>query len=240
MSPGLRGAGDMSEATISAAGMRVVKLLVGNRPQTVTELIRATGVTRTAVTEQLNELVTAGFAERTVERLPGRGRPRHLYAATHSALLLLFANNQHLVVPAIWRAIGEIGGDDLARAVLHRVSDLLAEHYRQKITATEPQQRLEQFIRALEEEGGLVEIIHHEGKLTVAKRSCAFVSMLDENRTVCSIELDMISRIVGAPVRRVACRYEGSPCCTFEIAEQGSNGREHTPKSVCGESPVSA
>lgn len=52
-----------------------MKLLVGNPPQTITDLIRAAGVTRTAVTEQLNELVAAGFVERSMERLSGRGRP---------------------------------------------------------------------------------------------------------------------------------------------------------------------
>jgi predicted transcriptional regulator len=83
----------MPDATISAAGLRVVRLLVGNPPQTVSSLIRATGVTRTAVTEQLNELIAAGFVERDTERLSGRGRPRHLYRTTQAALVLLFASN---------------------------------------------------------------------------------------------------------------------------------------------------
>ena len=106
---------EVSEAAVTAAGMRIVKLLVGNPPQTVSDLIETTNVTRTAVTEQLNELAAAGFVERTVERLPGRGRPRHLYQATPAALLLLFASNQRLVVPAIWQAIDELGGEKLTR-----------------------------------------------------------------------------------------------------------------------------
>ena len=40
----------MLNATISPAGLRIVKLLVGHPPKTVASLIRATGVTRTAVT----------------------------------------------------------------------------------------------------------------------------------------------------------------------------------------------
>ena len=100
----------MPEPTISSAGLRIVKLLVGNNPQTVSDLIRATGVTRTAVTEQLNELVTSGFVERNIERLLGRGRPRHVYSANQSALLLLFPNSPNLLVPAIWNAIDEVGG----------------------------------------------------------------------------------------------------------------------------------
>ena len=61
------------EALVSQAGMRIVRLLVGRPPQSVTDLIEAAGVTRTAVTEQLNELLAAGFVERTTERPMGRG-----------------------------------------------------------------------------------------------------------------------------------------------------------------------
>ena len=208
----------MSDATLSAAGLRVMKLLVGNPPQTISDLIRATGVTRTAVAEQLNELLAAGFVERSTERLPGRGRPRHLYKATHAALVLLFAGNQRLVVPAIWRAIREIGGENMARKVLKRVSRTLAEHYNGQITAKRPSERLRQFIGLLTAEGGLIEVVENgDGQLVLYKRSCPFLSMVDEERSVCYIDQEMLSAVVGRPVRQTACRHEGDPCCTFEI-----------------------
>ena len=80
----------MGYPNITPAAMRIVKSLVGTPPQTVVELMEATGVTRTAVTEQLNELEAAGLVERTVEKLSGRGRPRHRYATTNAAMVLLF------------------------------------------------------------------------------------------------------------------------------------------------------
>ncbi len=61
------------DITVSQAGLRIIKLLVGHPPKNVAGLIRATGVTRTAVTEQLNDLVAAQLVERSVERL---ARPR--------------------------------------------------------------------------------------------------------------------------------------------------------------------
>ena len=174
----------MAGATITASGMRVVKLLVGHPPRTIGELIEETGVTRTAITEQLNEVVAAGFVDRTLERLAGRGRPRHRYSATPAALVLLFANNQQLVVPAIWKAIERIGGADLTKKVLRMVTRSLAEHYRTRITATSPRGRIEQFVAILEQEGGLFNLVAKNGHLTVTKRNCAFISMLDEERNV--------------------------------------------------------
>lgn len=208
------------DMTVSAAGMRIIRLLVGRPPTTVTSLIRSTGVTRTAVTEQLNELVAAGFVERTVEKLEGRGRPHHMYAATPHALLLLFASNQGQIVPAMWQAIAEIGGDELVHQVLKRVSRTLADHYRRRVRGTTPRKRLNEMLQLLREEGGIVEVGHgEEGQLLMHRRSCPFYNMFEERtKAVCCIDQEMISEVVGIPVRRTACRHEGAPCCTFELA----------------------
>ncbi len=208
----------MSGATLSAAGMRVVKLLIGTPPQTVSNLIRALGVTRTAVAEQLSELLAAGLVERSTQRLTGRGRPHHVYQATPAAMVLLFAGNQRLVAPAIWQAVREIGGERMARKVLKRVSRTLAEHYTSQITATRPADRLRQFIELLSAEGGLLEAVENgDGRWVLHKRSCPFLSMVDEERSVCFIDREMLGTVVGRPVRQTACRHEGDPCCTFEI-----------------------
>ncbi len=205
------------DTTVTAAGMRVIKLLAGCPSRTVSELIEETGVTRTAITEQLVELVAAGFIMRTIERLPGRGRPRHRYSATLSALVLLFANNQQLVVPAIWKAVRNVGGEKLTKKILRSVGRILAEHYKEKITASDPKKRIEQFTAILEAEGGLVDLTTKDGQLTVSKRTCAFISMLDDKRRVCTIDLELISAVAGCPVRQTSCRNDGDPCCQFEI-----------------------
>lgn len=216
----------MAEATVSAAGMRVVRLLVGSPPKTVADLINATGVTRTAVTEQLNELVAAGFVERTTERLPGRGRPRHLYAATDAALVLLFASNQRLLVPAVWQAVRQVGGEQLEGQVLDAVGQILAKHYQRRITSSEPGQRLRQLCELLREEGVVVDMTagDEDGSLAIHKRSCPFISMFDDSRCVCRLDRDMMSRVVGRPMEQVACRHDGDACCSFRVS---ANGRPH-------------
>jgi len=208
----------MLNATISPAGLRIVKLLVGHPPKTVASLIRATGVTRTAVTEQLNDLVAAGLIERSIERLKSRGRPRHVYRATDAALLL-FSNDQQFLMSALWRAIFDICGEDMAKKVLKRVSRAMTDYYSQQITAKKPQERLRQLIALFADAGELIELAeNHNGHWTLHRRSCPFASMADTRQSVCRIDQEMISAIVGRHVRRVACRRAGDPCCTFEIA----------------------
>jgi len=210
----------MPNATITAAGMRLMKLLVGNPPRTVSELIRATGVTRTAVTEQLNELAAAGFVERQTQRLTGRGRPRHLYQATGAAMVVLFSN-QRLVAPIMWQAIRDLGGPQLCDKILKRISSELARRYNEQITANKPKQRLQQLIRLLTAEGGFADGEEDaRGRLVLNKRSCPFYCMADPQRSVCTVDLEMLRAVVGCPVRQTACRLNGDPCCSFEIVEE--------------------
>ena len=208
----------MSDAIISASGLRLIKLMVGNPPQSIPDLMESMAVTRTAVTEQLNELARSGFVERHTENLPGRGRPQYMYKATDAASLILYAQNQCLVVPSIWRALEDLGGDDLMRKVVKRVGKTLAEYYIPKITARKPEERLRQMTKLLNAEGGLTEAVVARGHLVLRKRSCPFLRMIDEKRSICCVDQEMMSSIVGKPVRRTACRHDGAPCCTFEIA----------------------
>jgi len=210
----------MPEALVSTAGMRIVRLLVGTPPQTIAELIRATGVTRTAVSEQLNELVAGGFVARTMERLPQRGRPRYRYSATRAALLLLAAGSRQSVVPAIWQAIEHVGGRELTKKVQKRVTHAIVDQYRQRVTGQTPRDRLRQLAEVWSEEGHLVEFREDEkGQLLLRKRSCGFISMYEETRTICSIDLDVIAALVQAPVVRAECRHDGDPCCAFELSQ---------------------
>lgn len=214
--------GKAPDPMVSAAGMRIMKLLVGSPPQSVSDLIAATKVTRTAVTEQLNELLAAGYVARTLEPPAGRGRPRHLYSATKHALLLLFASNQQLVVPAIWEAITELGGEKLKRDVLKRVSRKLAGHYRARIRAEEPKERLAQMAELLRQEGCLVEVEEDEaGQPVLRKRSCPFISMFEDTRSVCCVDQEMLRLVVRAPVRRTTSRHDGAPCCSFAFKLNG-------------------
>jgi DeoR family transcriptional regulator, suf operon transcriptional repressor len=209
----------MADAIISASGMRLVKLLVGNPPQSISALMKSLAVTRTAVTEQLNELVRSGFVERQTQHLPGRGRPQYLYKATDAASLILYAQNQCMVVPSIWQALEDVGGDELMRKVLKRVAKSLAEHYLPKITAKKPEERLRQMMKLLNAEGGLTEAVVVNGHLVLQKRSCPFLRMVDEKRSICCVDQEMMANIVGKPVRRTTCRHDGAPCCTFEIVD---------------------
>jgi len=53
--------------------------------------------------------------------------------------------------------------------------------------------------------------------LVMRIRSCQFFSMFEETRSVCYVDQEMLRLIVRAPVRRMTCRHDGDPCCSFAI-----------------------
>ncbi len=209
----------MPNSTVTEAGMRLLQELVGTPPRSVEDLIESVGVSRTAVTEQLSELVAAGYVGRDIERLQGRGRPRHLYTATDLALATLFPGNQALVVPAMWQAIEDIGGSKLRRQVLRRVSRSMADHYKSHIKGKTPEKRLREFAKLLhDQEGNLAEVESPgKGRLLVRRRNCSYFSMFEESRAVCQLDEMVFTQVVGTRVKRIACRHDGEPCCVFEI-----------------------
>ena len=59
----------------------------------------------------------------------------------------------------------------------------MADYYNGKITAKKPKERLRQFIGLLAAEGVLIDAVTDEqGHVVLQKRSCPFISMVDEKR----------------------------------------------------------
>ena len=196
-----------------------MRLLIGHPPQQMNDLIQQTGVTRTAITEQVNELIEAGFVEQTIERFQGRGRPRFLYSATQLALKQLFPGNQDIVVPAIWKALRRYCNPETVMKICNDVAQDIADQFNSRIEATDPKERMRNFYQIVYGTGRLVQMTDTENEVSVSKLSCPFISMYDESGTICLIDDLTMAKIVGPNVRRTACRYENDTCCTYTISD---------------------
>gem|GEM_PF-488441 len=211
---------DIKRYSISPVGLRIMRLLIGHPPRTMTELIDGIGVTRTAITEQLNGLITSGYIVQTMERLSGRGRPRYLFSATQLALKQLFEGNQDRVVPAIWRALRKHGSPEIIQKVGEEVADELADYFNRQMTAVGPKERLKEFIEIICKGGSLGMYREEDGDPIFDRLGCPFISMYDGTEILCEIDRMTMTKVVGAEVERIRYRQEGSPCCCFRIKKK--------------------
>ena len=195
--------------------MRILEHLIGFPPKTISELMKELNVTRTAVTEQLNELLSTGYARRVQEHRVKRGRPQYRYTSTDEAVTQLLPGNQHLLVPAIWESVENIGGAELLGKIIEKTSDTLA------VGCAFPDLPWSERVQSLVTHGGFEEVeTLDENTVRVSKRTRRFFSMYEPRGIVCEIHLHTIAKIVGGTVERTSYRHQGAPCCGFLIRKK--------------------
>lgn len=208
----------MTEMYITSAGMRIINLLVGQPPQAIAEMINSLNVTRTAITEQLSELIEAGYVERTVEKLSSRGRPRHRYGVTDLALTVLFPGNQGVVVPALWKHLEMTCGLAVSEKIQEAIALDLAATFKKIVDGTSLEERLEQFYKELNARKVVTEVRTNEnGKTELVWKTNPFISMQDGTDRYNKIATRMVSEILGVPVKLTASRLSGNFCDVYEI-----------------------
>jgi predicted ArsR family transcriptional regulator len=207
-----------------------MRLLIGHPPRSIAELIESTGVTRTAISEQLNGLITAGYVVQQMERLDGRGRPRYLYSATNLAMKHLFEGNQDVVVPAIWRAVQKYCGPETVNLICKEVAQDIANYFSAKMTASTPQERLKEFSNEFCRSGHLGHYHEEDGVPVFEKLNCPFISMFDGSSFLCEIDKLSMEKIVGSEVERFRYRLDGAPCCCFRIKKDSDKLAEEHEK----------
>lgn len=208
----------MAEMYITSAGMRIINLLVGQPPQAIAEMIDSLNVTRTAITEQLSELIEAGYVERTVEKLSSRGRPRHRYGVTDLALTVLFPGNQGKVVPAIWKYLEQNCGLTISEKIQDAVAMDLAAEFKKIVDGITLDERVAQFCAALSDRKiAVLSRTNSNGKTELVWKTNPFISMQDGTDRYNKIAIRMISEVLHAPVKITSSRMTGSFCDIFEI-----------------------
>jgi predicted ArsR family transcriptional regulator len=202
---------------VSGAGLRIIRLLVGKPPQTVTDLVKTLNVTRTAINEQVNELVAMGLLEQKLEHNGGRGRPGYLFSVTDLAMRKLFEGIQDIVVPSAWRAIRKRLGEQTLHQIGNDIAGDIADFYSRKLNASTPKKRVHEFVSFLVHNGRLIECKESKGNIEMKKFNCPFISMVEDTRTVCYIDRLCMQMLIGdgATVEQTENRLDGHLCCKF-------------------------
>lgn len=208
---------------MQATRERILNILKERGQVTVDELSRELGLTAVTVRHHIDilrseRLVAAPLALR--RKAPGR--PKHVYTLTEKASTLFPKRYSHLVgqildevrahfspgeVDQMMRRIGEriasqavlpIGGDFEARlaAVVEFLDGLgYMAHWE----------------REREQEQG------DDGDYLLCIANCPYERASRQDRTICDIDLAMLTRLLGAAPRRVTWAAQGDYQCTYAV-----------------------
>ncbi len=199
-----------------SADRNLLDVLRRSGPLTIAELVDRLGVTGTAVRNRLARLIDAGLVVR--EALPGgRGRPRHTYQASDLAKRRLGQNYADLAVVLWDEMMTTVEDRRLRRLLFARITERLADLYRQEVQGAEWQGRLVQLSHVLHGRGVEAEVARDADALPILRQhSCPYFELAEADRAICALERKMFEKIVGRGLRISQCRLDGDRFCDFQ------------------------
>jgi DeoR family suf operon transcriptional repressor len=203
----------MDHLSYATPAKEIVSYLQRHGQATIKDLEAALGVTATAVREQLIHLQGDGLVAAAIERR-GPGRPHHIYTLTPKAQRLFPKNYDLLITLLLRQIIAETGSQGLGQ-ILEQVSTRMAQQYELYITGHELGQRLEELCDALEQQGIPAAVAPTGDGLSVF--SCPYFEVAQEHPAVCTMERQMIERLLGEKIVLQHSIREGHHNCKFVV-----------------------
>lgn len=201
---------------------RITELLLNNGAQTVAELAAALHLAPTGVRRHLDVMLGEGLVAETSLEAGRRGRPARRYALTDAARDGLPHTYDDLAVSAL-RHLARVGGRDAVRAFADEQVTGLEQRCQSAMDGAghDPVARADALARALSSEGyaASAESLASGGQL--CQRHCPVAHVASEFPELCEAETEVIARLVGSHVQRLATIARGDGVCTTHVPGSG-------------------
>jgi DeoR family suf operon transcriptional repressor len=203
-----------TQDTTTPAG-QILEFLLRNGPASIKDLEQASGVTATAVRQQLASLTAEGLVNMSKER-QGVGRPRNLYQLTERSHGLFAYYSDELALDLIGELLETEGADKL-RYLLNRVGVKLASQYRRQIKGEAMGDRVRQLSLLLDRRGVRVALEHRGDVIVLNEYNCPYHDLASVHRDVCEMERNAFSLALDAEVTLGTCIQDGHHSCQFVV-----------------------
>jgi DeoR family suf operon transcriptional repressor len=214
---------------IASNDVGLLDLLRKRDAMTVSELAAAMEVTATAVRQRLNRLTGMGYIKRSSQH-GGRGRPHHEYSLTERGRRKTGSNFADLAV-ALWNEIREIKDDHVRQGLMSRISQKMAGIYQTDVHGTDLESRMESLAEIFGERQVPISVEIKDGMPVLTVLACPYPELAAHDRSVCSMERQMFTELLGEDVHLDECRLDGQTRCTFG-AESHTLGRLSGPSAT--------
>jgi predicted ArsR family transcriptional regulator len=202
---------------------RVAELLLACGPATAAELGAELGLSPAAIRRHLDAMLADGLVE-PIERPPrgprGRGRPAKAFRLTDAAREA-FPHTYDGIATAALRWIARHAGRDAVGAFAAEQVSSLEQRCRTAMAGAgdDPMARAEALAGALTSEGyaASASVIASGGQL--CQHHCPVAHVAVEFPQLCEAETEVISRLVGTHVQRLATIAHGDGVCTTHIPD---------------------
>jgi len=215
----------------AATRTRVARDILEHGPSTAADIAHRLELTTAAVRRHLDALTAEGALEAAdpyVRGPRGRGRPAKVYKVTDAGRDEFEQAYDDLAASAL-SYVAEIGGVDAVADFARRRLLYLEEAYRLALSAVGPDKAPEALAELLTEEGYAASLEPSpQGGLQLCQHHCPVAHVASQFPQLCEAETEMIGRLLGSPVQRLATIAHGDGVCTTHIPP----GTAGTPEPV--------
>ncbi|GIE85036.1 hypothetical protein Areg01_01640 [Actinoplanes regularis] len=221
------GAGASAAASDGRTRDRVAQLLQRD-PATAAELGAQLGLSPAAIRKHLDAMLAEHLVEtREVRRTGprGRGRPAKAYVLTAAARDDLNPHHYDNIAAAALRWIAQHNGPEAVSAFAAAQIQALEDRCRSALheAGTEPIARAEALADALTAEGYAASATTIASGGQLCQHHCPVAHVAAEFPQLCDAETEVISRLIGTHVQRLATIAHGDGVCTTHIPARGAH-----------------
>lgn len=225
MEPSGRGPGASADDAAAATRTRVARDILEHGPSTAAAIGERLELTTAAVRRHLDALTAEGLLESGDPYLRGprgRGRPARVYKVTDAGRDEFEQAYDDLAVSALG-FVEELGGPDAIAEFARRRLLYLEEAYRLALSAVGPDKAPEAIAELLTEEGYAASVEPSpQGGLQICQHHCPVAHVASQYPQLCEAETEMIGRLLGTHVQRLATIAHGDGVCTTHIPPRSS------------------
>jgi predicted ArsR family transcriptional regulator len=218
---------EIHEAVDAPTRERVARTILELGPSTAAVLAERLDLTAAAVRRHLDQMIAEGAVEAREPRVHGsrgRGRPAKVFAITDAGRDRFDQQYDDLAVQAL-RFLEETGGD---AAVLEfarrRVADI-ETHYDEIVAADPALESSQALARALTQGGYAASVRQGPVGEQLCQQHCPVSHVAHEFPQLCEAETEVISKILGRHVQRLATIAHGDGVCTTCIPSARTTAR---------------
>lgn len=203
-------------STLSRTRQEVLDLLKKRGELGVDELASATGLTVSAVRQQLAGLQKDGLVAYR-EKRTGPGRPRHLYHLTPAADGLYpraYAELTNELLDYVGDAQPQLVDEIFRRRRQRRI-----DNAQSRLAGKDFDEKVEELTTILDADGYLAEAVAEpDGSFLIIEHNCAILGIALRYGQACGTELDFIRTVLPeAHVERLTHMVQGASNCSYRI-----------------------
>jgi predicted ArsR family transcriptional regulator len=201
---------------------RVARLVLEHGPQTAATLSARLGLTPAAIRRHLDTLLAEGLIEARAQRVygqRGRGRPAKVFAITDKGRGEYVQAYDDLAVAALTHLSDALGPEAVADFARAQVAALEAR-YGAALAAAEPERRVAVLAEALSADGYAATAGPAPGPgqaEQLCQHHCPVAHVAEKFPQLCEAETEVIGRLLGTHVQRLATIAHGDGVCTTHI-----------------------